>query len=115
MLKTAICASAALVAAEYQLEWIGDYQVPNAKWDADAAENVAYDTKTNRAFLASAESQRLQVVDMSDPTSMSLIGTIDVRPRLYHPAAPSLAHSHVPPLPRRSSRRSRPSARSRLG
>ena len=42
-----------------QLKFLGDWQ--SGAWDTDAAENVAYDKSTNRAFIASAESRALKV------------------------------------------------------
>ena len=55
---------------------MGDYQT--GSWDTDAAEHVAYDPKTQRAFIASAENQAVQVVSVVDPTSPGLIGTVSV-------------------------------------
>ena len=54
----------------------GDYQTGD--WDTDAAENVAYDVASKRAFLASAETGAVQVIDMSDPTAMTLKATLAV-------------------------------------
>ena len=53
-----------------------DYQT--GAWDTDAAEHVAYHHGHQRAYVASAESGAVKVVDMSDPTSMSEIGTLNV-------------------------------------
>lgn len=54
----------------------GDYQT--GAWDTDAAENVAYDIPSKRAFLASAETGAVQVIDVADPTSMLHVSTLDV-------------------------------------
>ena len=53
-----------------------DYQT--GAWDTDAAENIAYDTALHRAFIASAETGVVKVVDMSNPTSITEIGTLNV-------------------------------------
>ena len=60
------------------LHWhpAGDYQT--GEYDTDAAENVAYDKNTKRAFLASAESGTLQVVDISNPHNLVETSTIAV-------------------------------------
>ena len=60
----------------YQLEFLGDYQT--GAWDTDAAENVAYDKLTKRAFLASAESGTVQVVDISSPHNLGEVATVQV-------------------------------------
>uniref|UniRef100_A0A7S3NHG6 Choice-of-anchor I domain-containing protein n=1 Tax=Aureoumbra lagunensis TaxID=44058 RepID=A0A7S3NHG6_9STRA len=64
----------------HTLKFLGDSQTGD--YDTDAAENVAYDTATMRAFVASAESKDLQVVDLSDPTNLERIGTISVSSNL---------------------------------
>ena len=53
-----------------------DYQT--GAWDTDAAENIAYDVASARAFVASAESGVIKVVDMSNPTSITEVGTLNV-------------------------------------
>ena len=60
------------------LHWhpAGDYQT--GEYDTDAAENVAYDKNTKRAFLASAESGTVQVVDISSPRDLVETGTLNV-------------------------------------
>jgi len=60
----------------YRLKFLSDYQ--EGDWDTDAAENVAYDTLTNRAFVASAESIDVNVLDFSNPTAPTKTGTISV-------------------------------------
>jgi hypothetical protein len=60
--------------AYYQLKWIGDYQT--GAWDTDAAENVAYEPVTKKAFVASAEAGSVQVVSLDDPVNMQLVGTL---------------------------------------
>ena len=60
----------------YQLRWLGDYQT--GQWDTDAAENVAYDRNTYRAFLASAEASAVQVVDVRDPVNPTHVSTLDM-------------------------------------
>lgn len=53
-----------------------DYQTGG--WDTDAAENVAYDAAAARAFVASAATGVVKVVDMSNPTSITELGTLNV-------------------------------------
>ena len=53
-----------------------DYQT--GAWDTDAAENIAYSASNNRAFIASAETGIVRVIDISDPTNMDYIGTLNV-------------------------------------
>ena len=64
---------AALVSAQaetvYRLTWVGDYQT--GQWDTDAAENIAFNPATARAFIASAESGVVQVVSVTNPTDMT--------------------------------------------
>ena len=57
-----------------------DYQTGG--WDTDAAENIAYDASAARAFIASAESGVIKVVDMSNPTSITEVGTLNVGTQL---------------------------------
>ena len=71
--RTLLCEQ---VSAVYQLEFMGDYQT--GAYDTDAAENVAYDKITKRAFLASAESGTVQVIDLSNPTQLSQSSTLHV-------------------------------------
>lgn len=67
---------AAVASAVYQLEFLSDYQT--GAWDTDAAENVAFDKETKRAFLASAESGTVQVVDLRTPSKLEEVATIAV-------------------------------------
>ena len=62
--------------AFYNLRWISDYQAGD--WATDAAEHVAYEPVQKRAFIASAGTSGLQVVDLSDPVNMQQISTIPV-------------------------------------
>ena len=57
-----------------------DYQTGG--WDTDAAENIAYDVASARAFVASAETGVIKVVDMSNPTSITEVGTLNVGTQL---------------------------------
>jgi len=54
----------------------GDYQT--GAFDTDAAENVAYDVKTGRAFVASAETGVLKVVSIANPTNLEEVATLNV-------------------------------------
>ena len=78
--STILAASAGLLglanAQNYQLNWVGDYQT--GSWDTDAAENIAYDSVTKRVYVASADSGVVQAVDVSDPTHMTEVGTLNV-------------------------------------
>lgn len=60
----------------YKLRFLSDYQEGN--WNTDAAETVAYDSQTHRAFIGSAQEVELKVVDFSDPTSPEKTGTLNV-------------------------------------
>ena len=53
-----------------------DYQT--GAWDTDAAENIAYDKARHKAYVASADTGIVKVVDVTDPTSMTEIGTLNV-------------------------------------
>jgi hypothetical protein len=68
-----LSAVTALVSAQaetvYRLTWVGDYQT--GAWDTDAAENIAFNPATARAFIASAESGVVQVVSVTNPTDMT--------------------------------------------
>ena len=68
------CASDTLLPCAHLIA--GDFQT--GEWDTDAAENVAYDNKTNRAFVASAESGVLKVIDVTNPTLLTEAGTLNV-------------------------------------
>lgn len=74
VLMIALMASPA--SAEYLLRFLSDFQ--DGEYDTDAAEHIAYDTQSHRAFVASAESIRVNVVDFSDPTSPTTSGSIGV-------------------------------------
>jgi len=63
-------------AAAYKLSFLSSIQV--GQWDEDSAENVAFDPKTKRAFIASAEETGLKVVDLSNPAMPKRAGTIAV-------------------------------------
>ena len=59
-----------------KLLWVGDYQTGG--WDTDAAEHVAYDATNRRAFVASAETGVVKVVDVTDPTAIIEMNTLPV-------------------------------------
>ena len=63
---------------------MGDYQT--GAWDEDAAENVAFDYLSKRAFVASAKQSTVQVVDLTNPTAPAQTGQIDVGSSLSKPA-----------------------------
>ena len=71
-----LAALVAPVCAVYQLRWLGDYQT--GQWGTDAAESVAYDRNTFRAFIASAESATVQVVDVRDPVQPVQFSTLSM-------------------------------------
>ncbi len=79
-LSATVAAAGLLVASAqsdvYRLNWVGDYQTGD--FDTDAAENIAHDVDTQRVFVASAEAGVVQVVDISDPTHMTEVGTLNV-------------------------------------
>ena len=68
-----LSALTALVSAQaetvYRLTWVGDYQT--GAWDTDAAENIAFNPATARAFIASAASGVVKVVSVTNPTDMT--------------------------------------------
>ena len=76
----------AFVSAEYKLKFLGDYQT--GAWDTDAAENVAFDYASKRAFIASAKATQIQVVDLANPTAPAQTGALDVAGSLCKPALP---------------------------
>lgn len=47
------------------------------QFDESAAEIVAFDPRTDRAFVVNAQSGRVDVLDASDPTSPSSVGHVD--------------------------------------
>ena len=53
-----------------------DYQTGD--WDTDAAETIAYHGAYKYAYVASAESGVVKVVDLSNPTAMSEVATLSV-------------------------------------
>ena len=66
-----------MASAVYQLTFLGDWQ-SGGKWDTDSAENLAVDTASQRAFIASAESKEVRVVSILDPTKPETVGTLAV-------------------------------------
>lgn len=54
----------------------GDWQT--GAWDTDAAENVAYDKTSHRAFVASAKTGDLQVVDATNPADLKTVATLNI-------------------------------------
>ncbi len=68
---------------------VGSYDTPY--YDEGAVEISAYDQQTRRAFLTFAELPRIEVVDLSDPTSPFLTHVIDLTPWGADAHATSLA------------------------
>ena len=58
------------------LEVLGTYE--SGIFDEGAAEIVAYDAPTRRAFVVNANDQTVDVLDISDPSQPALFGSIDV-------------------------------------
>ncbi len=58
------------------LELMGSYSTGTVF--ASAAEIVAFDPTTNRAFVVNAEAASVDVLDVSDPSSPAKVGTVDV-------------------------------------
>jgi DNA-binding beta-propeller fold protein YncE len=64
--------------AELKLSRIGRFQNPNAEYDVGAAEIVAYDTASKRAFVINAQAKTVDVLNLSDPANPAKAGVIDV-------------------------------------
>jgi DNA-binding beta-propeller fold protein YncE len=56
------------------LEPIGTYE--SGQFDVSAAEIIAHDPKTQRLFVVNAGSETIDVLDISDPTTPTLVSTI---------------------------------------
>jgi 2',3'-cyclic-nucleotide 2'-phosphodiesterase / 3'-nucleotidase / 5'-nucleotidase len=67
------------VHAQITLNHIGRYQNPTAKFEAGAAEIVAFDTPTSRIFVVNAQDATVDVLDASDPASPTAVGKIDLK------------------------------------
>jgi len=59
----------------YRLTWLGDASF--GQYATDAAENIAYDNNTQHIFVASAAVGTVKVVDITNPTSLSLQRNLD--------------------------------------
>ncbi|MEO1021694.1 MAG: choice-of-anchor I family protein [Bacteroidota bacterium] len=62
--------------SQVQLQLLGDYQ--SGVFDAGAAEITAYDAATARLFVTNAEDNTIDILDLSDPTNITLISSIDM-------------------------------------
>jgi hypothetical protein len=62
----------------FSLRPIGTYST--GIFDEGAAEIAAYDPGTQRLFVTNANSNNLDILDISDPTTPSLFGNIDLSP-----------------------------------
>jgi len=78
MLLLAVSAVAYVATSQdvYKLKFLGDYQT--GEWDTDAAEHVAYEKTLQRAFVASAKTSKVEVVDIWNPTRPEQVGTVAV-------------------------------------
>ena len=85
MFKSAILVTTAVAIAQvgvaqaaqpFELNPIGTYA--SGVFDASAAEIVAYDQRTQRAFVVNAQNSTVDVLDVSDPTAPYKIDSIDV-------------------------------------
>lgn len=69
-------ASAGWFEPTFTLEALGTYE--SGVFDESAAEIVAYDPRTRRAFVVNANDQTVDVLDISDPTEPTLVTAINV-------------------------------------
>ena len=78
VLALSATAFAALANAQssIQLAKIGDYS--HGGFDVGASEIVAHDPESQRLFVVNAQAATVDILDISDPTDPTLIGTIDV-------------------------------------
>ncbi len=74
----ALSVFAAAATAGVQLDPIGSYTTN--VFANGAAEIVSYDPASKRIFVVNADSQTVDAIDISDPTSPVLAGSIDVTP-----------------------------------
>ena len=65
------------VEASPMLEQIGRYASDDNEFDESAAEIVAFDPATERAFVVNAQAKLVDILDLSDPTSPTLFASID--------------------------------------
>ena len=72
----ALASTTAVATPTYQLDPIGTYN--SGIFDESAAEIVAYDAATQRAFVVNANDASVDVLDISDPTDPQKIAAIDV-------------------------------------
>jgi hypothetical protein len=71
--------SATSAQAAITLQPIGRYQSPSARFDAGAAEIVAFDAVTRRIFVVNAQDGTVDVLDSANPSSPAKIAQIDVK------------------------------------
>lgn len=64
--------------ASIQLQEIGRYE--SGLFDVSAAEITAYDAATKRLFVVNAQTNQIDILDMTDPTGPAKIGVIDGAP-----------------------------------
>ncbi len=64
--------------ASFTLRALGTYD--SGEFDAEAAEIVAFDPTSVRAFIVNGGAQTIDIVDLSDPTMPVLVDQIDVTP-----------------------------------
>src|SRR5688500_16145396 len=84
------CALVPLLAQELQpitLNPLGTYA--NGSFDLGAAEIVAHDPQTQRAFVVNAQAATVDVLDLQDPFNPTQIASLDVTP--YGAVANSVA------------------------
>lgn len=70
---------AASAHAQIELQHIGRYQSPTVKFDASAAEIVAYDKATRRIFVVNAQDATVDVLNATDPAFPVKIGQVDLK------------------------------------
>ena len=75
----ALMSLASVVHAQVTLSHVGRYQSPTVKFDAGAAEIVAYDRATRRIFVVNAQEATVDVLNASDPSHPVKIGRIDLK------------------------------------
>ena len=57
---------------------IGSFRNPSAGFDEAAAESVAFDPATRQLYIVNAQSETVDIVDLSSPSSPVLSSTLDV-------------------------------------
>jgi hypothetical protein len=73
----ALCGASVLADAAVTLQPIDTYRNPVAGFDEGAAEIVAFDAATQRIFVVNAQARTVDVLDASDPASLTKVGEID--------------------------------------